>query len=103
MEVKEYIAQKEQKTPLQERLKLVRKLFHLAMEINEEGKYYVFFDLQAHVSMIHVHITPSEDYKNWLYDNNFYYDSDYFAHEEMLDNLKQTVSKLIRYLEVKNG
>lgn len=98
MKVKEYIAQEEQNTPLQERLKLVRKIFILAMEINAKGKYYVFFDLQAHVSRIHVHITPQSDYKKWIYEYSYYYDCNFKTHEEIMNRLNEMVSVLLRCL-----
>ena len=103
MKVKEFIKQEEQRTPLQERLKLVRKIFHLCVEINEQGKYYVFFDLAPHVFLITFYVTPITDYTKRFYKNcDLFYNCNFKTHEEMLDNLKQAVSKLISYLSDSN-
>lgn len=103
MKVKEYIVHEEQNTPLQERLKLVRKLFHLAMKINEQGKYYVFFDLYPHASGIEIRVSPVEDYREKLNISKTYYDCEFKTDEEMFNNLKEVFITLSRYLEVKNG
>lgn len=103
MKIEEYIAQEEQCTPLQERLKLVRKLFYLAMEINEQGKYYVFFDLSPHVFVITFYVTPQSDYTKRIYKNwDLYYNCNFRTGEEMLNNLKEAVLVLLGYLRDSN-
>lgn len=100
MKVKDFFLEEQEKeTDLQKRLKLTRKIFHLCMEINSQGKYYAFYYLYPHVKEISVRITPIDDYDRSLYDNlSIYYDCDFKTNDEMMTTLNEVVSNLIKYL-----
>ena len=99
MKVKEYFLEEQD---LQKRLKLIKKIFHLCMEINSQGEYYAFYHLFPHSAGISVHITPKGDYKHWLYNYDCHYDCNFKTHEEMLSTLNKVVSDLIKYLRDSN-
>jgi hypothetical protein len=88
---------------MKDRLKLVRQIFALAMEINEQGKYYVFFDLQPHVNLVCGNVAPVSNYQKNLYKFRTYYNVSFYSDEHMTLELRKIITNLSRYLEVQNG
>jgi hypothetical protein len=73
------------------------ELYSLAMKVNEETSYCVFFEDAAHVRRIYIRIRQSkENFTQEIYDYDFYYDEKLYEHTlSEIQNLKE---KLEYYL-----